>query len=162
MATPSNTTITIDGTKLNAFSTHVSLASMADHTGIPMMGSLSCGMEFAADMHDTQNVPFASVQKFFDLANIPTRDKVKDIKLEFWLDENPPMRCARLASEDGSAPGRLRAVGEAITCCISAFIQHSTSKTITTCSLATKGAVIATPTAISLARPFPATIVLFR
>jgi hypothetical protein len=88
MATPSNTTISIDGTKLNAFSTHVSLASVVDGTGMPSMGSLSCGMEFAADMHDTLNVPFASVKKFFDLANMPTQAKIKDIKIEFWKDES--------------------------------------------------------------------------
>ena len=88
MATPANTTVTIDGTKLNAFSTHIGLSSMTDGAGMPAMGSLSCAMEFSADMHDTVNVPFATVKKFFDLANIPTRDKIKDIKLEFWTDES--------------------------------------------------------------------------
>jgi len=38
-------------------------------------------------MHDTVNVPFSSVKKYFDLANIPTRDKIKDVKIEFWTDE---------------------------------------------------------------------------
>jgi hypothetical protein len=55
---------------------------------MPAMGSLSCSMEFSADMHDTVNVPFTAVKKFFDLANIPTKDKIKDIKIEFWADEN--------------------------------------------------------------------------
>ena len=52
------------------------------------MGTMSCGMEFSADMHDTGNVPFTSIQKFFELANLPTRDKIKEIKLEFWKDDN--------------------------------------------------------------------------
>ena len=88
MANPANTTITIDGTKLNAFSTHIGLTSMTDGAGMPAMGSLNCAMEFSADMHDTVNVPFAAVKKFFDLANIPTRDKIKDVKIEFWTDDS--------------------------------------------------------------------------
>lgn len=88
MPNPANTTITIDGTKLNAFSTHVGLTSSVDGNGMPLMGSLGCTMQFSADMHDTVNVPFATVKKFFDLANIPTKDKIKDIKIEFWTDDS--------------------------------------------------------------------------
>src|SRR5580698_10274039 len=87
MPNPANTTITIDGTKLNAFSTHVTLSSHVGGNGMPMMGSLGCAIQFSADMHDTVNVPFTTVKSFFDLANIPTRDKVKDIKIEFWTDD---------------------------------------------------------------------------
>src|SRR5262249_21367255 len=87
-AQPSNTTITIDGIKLNAFSANIGLSSGADENGMPTMGSLGCAMQFSADMHDTVNVPFATVKKFFDLANVVTRDKVKDIKIEFWTDES--------------------------------------------------------------------------
>lgn len=87
MATPANTTITIDGTKLNAFSTQAGISTVADSTGMPSMGSTVATMEFSADMHDTVNVPFASVKKFFDLANLVTRDKIKDIKIEFWTDD---------------------------------------------------------------------------
>jgi hypothetical protein len=88
MAQPANTTITIDGTKLNAFSTQVGISTVADSTGMPAMGSVVASMEFSADMHDTMNVPFASVKKFFDLANLVTRDKIKDIKIEFWTDDS--------------------------------------------------------------------------
>jgi hypothetical protein len=88
MASPSNTTITVDGTKLNAFSAQIGVSTVTDMTGMPSMGSLTCAMDFSADMHDVVNVPFATVQKYFDLANIPTKDKIKDIKIEFWTDEN--------------------------------------------------------------------------
>ncbi len=88
MANPCNTTVTIDGTKLNAFSTQVGLSSCADPSGMPSMGSLTCAMQFSADMHDDTNAPFASVKKFFDLANLPTRDKIKDVKFEFWKDDS--------------------------------------------------------------------------
>jgi hypothetical protein len=88
MANPANTTISIDGIKLNAFSAHIGLSSMTDGTGMPAMGSLNCAMQFSADMHDTVNVPFSAVKTFFDLANLPTTDKIKDVKLEFWTDES--------------------------------------------------------------------------
>lgn len=88
MSTPSNTTITIDGIKLNAFSTQVGLSTVADASGMPAMGSTVCAMDFSADMHDTTNVPFATVQKYFDLANLVTKDKIKDVKIEFWQDDS--------------------------------------------------------------------------
>ena len=87
MANPANTTITIDGTKLNAFSTQVGLSTCVDSSGMPSMGSLTCAIEFSADMHDTTNVPFGTVQKFFNLANLPTKDKIKQVKIEFWQDD---------------------------------------------------------------------------
>jgi hypothetical protein len=87
MAQPANTTITIDGTKLNAFSTQAGISTPADATGMPLMGSVVANMEFSADMHDTANVPFASVKKFFDLANLVSQEKIKDIKIEFWSDD---------------------------------------------------------------------------
>lgn len=88
MANPSNTTITVDGVKLNAFSTQVGISTGDDARGMPSMATLTCAIDFAADMHDTTNVPFATVKKYFDLANVPTKDKIKDIKIEFWKDEN--------------------------------------------------------------------------
>lgn len=88
MASPANTTITIDGTKLNAFSTQVGISTVADGAGMPAMGSVVASMEFSADMHDTVNVPFTAVKKFFDLTNLATRDKIKDIKIEFWTDDS--------------------------------------------------------------------------
>ncbi|GGH07026.1 hypothetical protein [Silvibacterium dinghuense] len=88
MANPSNTTITIDGTKLNAFSTNVGISSHTGVSGMPSMGSMICGLHFSADMHDTVNIPFTTVKQLFDLANLPTRDKIKDIKIEFWQDDS--------------------------------------------------------------------------
>jgi hypothetical protein len=88
MSQPANTTITIDDTKLNAFSTQVGISTVADATGMPAMGSTVASMEFSADMHDTSNVPFSAVKKFFDLANLATKDKIKAIKIEFWADDS--------------------------------------------------------------------------
>ena len=87
MAQPSVTTVTIDGNKFNAASASLSLATASDNAGMPQMGSLSAGIDVVVDIHDNQNMPFGTLKKLFELANVVTRDKVKDVKLEFWQDE---------------------------------------------------------------------------
>ena len=34
------------------------------------------------------NVSFQTLKAFWDMANVVTRDKVKDIQIDFWTDEN--------------------------------------------------------------------------
>ena len=87
MATPAVTTITIDGQKFNALSASFSLATASDQSGMPQMGSLSCGIDIVVDIHDNSNLPFATLKKLFEMANVVTKDKIKDIKIEFWQDE---------------------------------------------------------------------------
>lgn len=88
MAQPSNTTITIDGQKFNALSAHVAISTIHDDAGMPLMGSTRCAIECVVDMHDNVNLPFSTLKGLFELANVVTRDKIKDIKIEFWQDEN--------------------------------------------------------------------------
>lgn len=88
MAKPCVTTVTIGGNKFDVLSASVSLATASDVAGMPQLGSLNCGVNVMVDIHDTQNMPFATVKKLFDLANVVTRDKITDIKVEFWQDEN--------------------------------------------------------------------------
>jgi hypothetical protein len=88
MAAPSITTVSIDGQKFNALSASVSFATASDSAGMPQMGSLSCGIDVVVDIHDNQNMPFATIRKLFDLANVVTRDKIKDVKIEYWQDEH--------------------------------------------------------------------------
>lgn len=88
MARPSITTVTVDGEKFNAVTSNVSISTMSDTTGMPAMGSLSCSIQVNVDMHDDVNMPFVVLKKLFDLANVVTRDKIKDIKLEFWKDDS--------------------------------------------------------------------------
>jgi hypothetical protein len=88
MAAPSITTVSIDGQKFNALSASVSFATASDNAGMPQMGSLSCGIDVVVDIHDNQNMPFATIKKLFDLANVVTRDKIKDMKVEYWQDEH--------------------------------------------------------------------------
>lgn len=88
MAAPYRCTVTIDGTKFNAVSTSIKIGTDKDKAGMAQMGSLTTEIRVWADFHDDQNLPFGSIKKFFDLANVVTRDKIKDIKIEFWKDDS--------------------------------------------------------------------------
>lgn len=88
MATPNRTTVTIDGTQFDAVSTSVKFTTNKDRSGVAQMGSLATGIRVWADLHDSQNLPFSSVQKFFNMANVVTRDKIKSMKIEFWKDDS--------------------------------------------------------------------------
>jgi hypothetical protein len=87
MATPFRCTVTIDGTKFDAVSSSIKFGTEKDKAGMPQMGSLLTEIRVWADFHDDQNLPFGSLHKFFDLANVVTRDKIKDMKIEFWKDD---------------------------------------------------------------------------
>jgi hypothetical protein len=88
MAQPCVTTVTIDGTSFDAFSVNIGLSTSSDGSGMPVMGSLNTAISVQVDMHDDINVPFSTVKKLFDLANVVTRDKIKNIKVELWKDES--------------------------------------------------------------------------
>jgi hypothetical protein len=88
MAAPYRCTVTIDGTKFDAVSTSVTFATDKDKTGMPTMGSLITEIRVWADFHDDKNLPFGTIKKFFDMANVVTRDKIKDMKIEFWKDDS--------------------------------------------------------------------------
>jgi hypothetical protein len=87
-ASPYRCTVTIDGTKFDAVSTAVRFTSEKDRAGMPQMGSLLTAIRVVADFHDDKNLPFDSVKKFFEMANVVTRDKIKDMKIEFWKDDS--------------------------------------------------------------------------
>src|SRR5215469_4143327 len=88
MATPYRCSVTIDGTKFGAVSTSVQFSTEKDRTGTPQMGSLGTLIRVWADFHDDQNLPFSTMKKLFEMANIVTLDKIKPIKIEFWKDES--------------------------------------------------------------------------
>lgn len=85
---PWRTTVTIDGNSFGANSVGVGFSTQADRSGSPVMGSLQTSIDVSVDIHDDVNMPFDSLRKLFDLANVVTKDKIKDIKIEFWKDEN--------------------------------------------------------------------------
>src|SRR6266849_487473 len=88
MALPLVTTVTIDGDKFDAISVSVGLSTHTDSVGLPMMGTFQPAIEVVVDIHDDKNLPYATLNKLFNLAKIVTREKIKDMKIEFWKDEN--------------------------------------------------------------------------
>jgi hypothetical protein len=86
-ATPYRCTVTIDGTKFNAVATSVHFTTEKDRAGVAQMGSLRTAIRVWADFHDDTNLPHSSLSKFFNLANVVTRDKIKAMKIEFWKDD---------------------------------------------------------------------------
>jgi hypothetical protein len=88
MATPSVTSVTIDSDTFNALSAHFSVSTMHNSTGMPYMSTLVWAIEATVDTHDTQNMPFATLQKLFKLASTVTEDSMKNIKVQFWADES--------------------------------------------------------------------------
>lgn len=87
-ATPYRSTCTIDGNKFDCASISVAFSTEKDRAGMPQMGSLTTSIRCWIDMHDDQNMPYSTLNKLFDLANVVTRDKVKDMKIEFWKDDS--------------------------------------------------------------------------
>lgn len=84
MATyPSNASVTIGDLVVNTFSTLAGISAITDGSGIPVMGSKACTLEFSADIHDQRAVPFETVRKLFELCNKASKDNIKDIKVEF-------------------------------------------------------------------------------
>jgi len=88
MAAPYRSTVTIDGTKFSAVSVVVAFKTDKDRAGMPQMGSLHTDIRVWVDFHDETNLPHAALKKLFNLSNVVTRDKIKDIKIEFWKDDS--------------------------------------------------------------------------
>jgi len=87
-AQPYRSTCTIDGNKFDAVESCVAFHTAKDRAGMPQMGSLKTSIYVVIDFHDDKNMPFSTISKLFDMANVVTRDKVKDIKIEFWKDDS--------------------------------------------------------------------------
>jgi hypothetical protein len=87
-ASPYRSTCTIDGNKFDALEIMVAFETAKDRAGMPQMGSLNTTIRVLVDFHDDQNMPFGTLSKLFDMAKVVTRDKVKDIKLEYWKDDS--------------------------------------------------------------------------
>ena len=88
MAQPSNATVTVDGNRFNVFSAHVGVETAHDFSGVPAMGRPMYTFSCSVNMHDTENLPFTTLKRLYELANAVTRDKIVDMKFEFWADEN--------------------------------------------------------------------------
>ena len=86
-AAPYRCTVTIDGTKFDAVASSVRFSTDKDRAGVAQMGSLQTNVRVWADFHDDTNLPHTAVKKLFDLANVVTREKIKDVKIEYWKDD---------------------------------------------------------------------------
>lgn len=85
---PYRSTVTVDGNKFDCVSVSVAFQTEKDRSGMPQMGSLSTSIKAYVDFHDDQNLPFGTLKSLFELSNVVTRDKIRDVKIEFWKDEN--------------------------------------------------------------------------
>ena len=88
MANPAISSVTIDGARFNALSVHMGVGTEHDGTGLPVIGSIRCTIDVVVDVHDTTNLPYATLQSLFAMANGVTRDKIKTIKIEYWQDDS--------------------------------------------------------------------------
>ena len=57
MASPTRSTVTVDGTKFDAVSTQVAFTTAKDRAGMPQMGSLQTQIRVWVDFHDDTNLP---------------------------------------------------------------------------------------------------------
>lgn len=88
MALPAQTTVTVDGNKFLAYSSHFGISTDHEGKGQPTMGTLLCSIDFQADINDTVNMPYSTLQAIFNLANTVTKEKIVPIKVEFWNDDS--------------------------------------------------------------------------
>ena len=87
MPTRYRSTITVEGTKFDAVWASVKFFTHKDKAGLPEMGGVQTAIRACVNLDDETNLPHATLKKLFDLANVVTRDKIKDIKIEFWKDD---------------------------------------------------------------------------
>src|SRR5215469_5901496 len=87
MSNPLRSTVTVAGTKFDALASSVRFATLKDRAGMPEMGTLSTAIKIYVDFHDDMNMPHATLQNLFNLANVGTRDKIVDMKVEYWKDD---------------------------------------------------------------------------
>jgi hypothetical protein len=90
MSSPLRSTVTVDGNKFDALASTVRFATLKDRAGMPEMGTLSTAIKIYIDFHDEVNVPFTTLQSLFNLANVVTRDKIVDMKIEYWKATSTP------------------------------------------------------------------------
>ncbi len=66
MAEPSQTTVTIDGNKFDAFSTQVEFHTQDDGYGTPLMGTIG----ITVNIHDVDSMSFNVLSTIYDLSTI--------------------------------------------------------------------------------------------
>jgi hypothetical protein len=87
MSSPLRSTVTVDGNTFDALASTVRFATLKDRAGMPEMGTLSTAIKIYVDFHDDTNMPHSTLKRLFNLANVVTRDKIVDMKIEYWKDD---------------------------------------------------------------------------
>jgi hypothetical protein len=85
---PYRVNLSYDGTAVSVVEANFIMNTQKDPAGMPVMQTLTTTVQVRIDLHDDQNIPFQTIKKFFDLSNVATREKIKDLKLEFWKDDS--------------------------------------------------------------------------
>ena len=85
---PSNSTAVVDGNRFNVLSPHVGVETAHDFSGMPALGRPMYTFSCAVDLSGTINLPFDTLKRLYDLSNATTRDKIVDMKVEFWTDDS--------------------------------------------------------------------------
>ena len=88
MPYPHRCSIEIDGMEVHAASAHVGLKAPRDEHGQPEIGVLETSIGVCLDLHDRRNVDFGTVARLFELANRATQDKIVDVSVRLWDDED--------------------------------------------------------------------------
>jgi hypothetical protein len=88
MSNPLRSTVTVAGNKFDALASSVRFGTLKDRAGMPEMGTLSTAIKIYVDFHDDTNLPYGTLQQLFNLANVVTRDKIVDMKIEYWKDDS--------------------------------------------------------------------------
>ena len=84
---PGRVSVTVDGTKFNAVEAAYSMATQKDPAGMPVLQTLNTSVFVRVDLNDDKNAPYDTIKKLFELGNVPNREKLKEIKVEFWKDD---------------------------------------------------------------------------
>jgi hypothetical protein len=87
MAGRARVSCTVDGTTFPAVEAVFEMNTGQDNAGMPALQTLTTSLQVRFDLHDKEAIPFDKIQKLFNLANVATRDKVKDVKIEYWDDD---------------------------------------------------------------------------
>jgi hypothetical protein len=80
-------TLTFDGEKIDVVEAVFAMHTAKDPSGMPMMQTLNTTVQTRIDLHDVENIKFQTLKKLFDLSNVATREKIKDLKIELWNDD---------------------------------------------------------------------------
>jgi hypothetical protein len=81
---PGKVTCTIDGEKFNPVEATFEINSDVDGTGMPASQTLAASVHIRVDLSQGVDFPFQRIKTFFNLSNLPTTDKIKTMKVEFW------------------------------------------------------------------------------